>query len=472
MKIWQKVYIFSVLIFFIIFNTTNIFIIEKKYRTMLNNDIQLALAEQFSFYSGLNVSIPLYTQMQLYSTNIYSMENLISNSIKNYIESNSKNEAIVEVMDKEGAILYSNAPFKIPTNRKEIEDLKENTRHYIIRDIDDKTYIFISNLITIEKEDYILTYIRDISPVFKDRKNDYSLFLKIDFAATILFVVMMFFVSSYITRPIHHLIDATKRISKGHFSEKVRVQTKDEFAILAKHFNTMSDMIEEKINELKKNNEEKQRFINNLTHELKTPLTSIIGYSDLLRKTKYDEKIFNEGLHYIYKEGKRLEDLASHLMRLLDKDENVLLKNESILDVILDIKGAITPYLNEKNMNLLIEGKDFKVDMERELIKIVISNLVTNSIKASPEGTTIEIHVNNKDFKIEVKDYGCGIPREHIKNVFEPFFMVNKSRTRNNNGAGLGLAICKRIMDIHHGSIMIESEVGKGTVVTLLFDSK
>ncbi|WP_042349203.1 sensor histidine kinase [Bacillus massiliigorillae] len=469
MKFWQKVFLFSFFLFIITFNGTNIYIIEKKYTAFMDNEIRRTLAEQASFYSGLQASNPLFKRLKMYVKTIEPDANLLQTYVSTFFQKNKKNDSYVEIVNPNGQIVYSNVPFKMSNDRAEMQDLKPNIRQYIIRDMNEKTYIFISNIIDFENEGYYLSYIRDLSHVKAERQQEYKWFLQIDIVACFIFMIMLYFVSSYITRPINLLIEATKRISKGHFSEKVHIQSKDEFALLAKHFNMMSDVVEDKLNELQRNNEEKQRFIDNLTHELKTPLTSIIGYADLLRTTKYDERVFNEGLNYIYSEGKRLEELAFNLMGLLERRDAAHFREESILDVIFHIKGAITPFLNEKGITLQISGDDFIVNIERELMNILLTNIINNSIKASDNNGNIEVICNAEKKSVAIKDYGIGIAEEHISQLFEPFYMVNKARTRSKNGAGLGLAICKRIMDIHQGTIRIESKENEGTVVLISF---
>nr|WP_246583021.1 HAMP domain-containing sensor histidine kinase [Clostridium simiarum] len=282
----------------------------------------------------------------------------------------------------------------------------------------------------------------------------------------------MYFISNYITKPIKKLTEATKRISEGNFSEKVKVNSKDELGSLAKNFNLMAEVVDEKINELEKNNIEKQRFINNLTHELKTPLTSIIGYADLLRTTKYNEEIFIDGLNFIYKEGKSLEKLSFKLMDLiLLNKEDFKLEKQSIKEITLEVKGLLIPKLNKKNINLVIKGDDFELMMECTLIRVLLSNLIDNAIQASSPNSEVHVSINKEKYEIEIIDFGIGIAENHLDKIFEPFYIVDKARTRENNGAGLGLSICKGILDIHNGRFKVQSEVTKGTSIKLTFNT-
>ncbi|MFD3156941.1 sensor histidine kinase [Haloimpatiens sp. FM7330] len=470
MKFWKKIYLLSFTLFILIFNCAGIVLIENIHNKMLKIEVDRCLSEHLNIYSSVNLSIPIYDTLKRYSRNIKYDDEILINVINNYYKKNENKNVYMEILDLNNSKIFSNIDFELPENREEINLNKLNQRQYLIRDINNKSYIFISNLMKINNKSYKFTYIRDISDVYKERKTQYLFFLKLDIAASLAFALFMYFVSQYITNPIKKLIGATKRITEGNFSEKVKITSKDEVGILADNFNKMSDVVEQKIKELELNNYEKQRFIDNLTHELKTPLTSIIGYADLLRSTRYDEKIYIEGLDYIYKEGKRLEELSFKLMDLVFiKKEELDMRLGSMKKIIYEVKGLLFPKLKQKNINLILKGEDFQILMERDLMKILIANFVDNAIKASNENSEIYIYINKEKFEVRIKDYGIGISKEHINKIFEPFYMIDKARTRSNNGAGLGLSICKKIIDIHNGKIEVESEVNKGTLIKLIF---
>ena len=472
MKFWKRIYIFSLILFILTFNFAGISIIEKIHNEALKREINRCLGEHLSIYSGVNLSLPVYNTLKRYSRNINSDDEILSNAINDYYKKYNDKNAYVEIMDANRNIIFSNINFKIPDIREELRSLQPDIRQYIIKDIDNKSFIFISNLININNKSYTFTYVRNISEIYEERENQYVFFIKLDLVVSLIFMIFMYFVSKHITKPIQNLIGATKRIIKGNFSEKVEINSKDEFGVLAENFNIMTEVVEEKINELEINNSEKQRFIDNLTHELRTPLTSIIGYANLLRSTKYNEEIFIDSLDYIYKEGKRLEKLSFKLMDLiLLKKEEFKMQKESIKNIVFEVKGSLLPKLIEKNISLVIDDKDFELLMEHDLMKVLLLNLIDNAIKASKVNSEIHIGINKDKYEVVIQDYGIGIHKEHIDKIFEPFYMIDKSRTRANNGAGLGLAICKSILDIHNGSFKVESKVDKGTSIKLIFNT-
>lgn len=260
-------------------------------------------------------------------------------------------------------------------------------------------------------------------------------------------------------------------VAGGNFSERVEIVSDDEIGLLSGNFNNMATVVDDKINQLEKISADKQRSIDNLAHELRTPLTSIIGYADFLRTTKYDEETFIDSLSYIYEEGKRLEKLAFKLMDLIFVRKEDL-HEENLKELLIEIRNSFIPKLEEKNINLEISTENLNFLMDKDFIKILITNLVDNAIKASKIGDKIYISAyKNSESRIilEVKDMGVGIPKEDIPKVFEPFFMVDKSRSRANSGVGLGLSLCAEIAKIHDADIQIESELGEGTTIKLLF---
>lgn len=285
-------------------------------------------------------------------------------------------------------------------------------------------------------------------------------------------MLFMFFVSRRLTRSIEQLSRTAQVIAKGNFSERVHLNSKDEIGMMAHNFNVMAGVVEDKITHLERNNEEKQRFINHFTHELKTPLTSIIAYANFMRTTKYSEELFLDGLNVIYSEGKRLESLSLKLMNLIMmQGDNFQMEWHDLGVIITEMRPSLTMMAKEKQVEIFFEYGQGELQLERDLVKVLISNLVDNAIKASDEGGIITLRTtwSGDICSLEVIDQGIGIAKEHQPNLFEPFYMADKSRTRSRNGAGLGLSICQSIANIHNAVIRIKSTEGEGTTMEVLF---
>ncbi|HDX9578925.1 TPA: HAMP domain-containing histidine kinase [Bacillus pseudomycoides] len=472
MKFWHKISIYSSLLFLVIFNFGAVCLIQNSHNLNLKREIDRSLDEHRNISTGINY-YNMLSNNYLYSEskNIAKAED--KEVIKKYLEKlNSKNNYL-EIVDKNNHVVFSNLDFTVSQDREELTNAPQDKRKYIIRDVENKSLLFVTSLIKINGEDLKFSYVRDVTYIYEDKKEQYNFYIRLSISITIILAIGMYMLSRYITRPIEKLINITQIVSKGNYSKRVEIDSRDEIGILAENFNEMAAAVEQKISELEMKATEKQRFIDNLTHELKTPLTSIIGYADFLRLTAYNEQIFIEGLNHIFKEGKRLEELSWKMMDLmLLKRENFKMKKENIGDILFDIKDTLKPKLQSKSIHLMISSEDYEVVVERDLIRNFICNFIDNSIKASKEDSNIYLHVyKNKENKtvLEIKDEGIGISEEDLPKVFEAFYMADKSRTRANNGVGLGLTICSEIAKIHEIELEMESQLNKGTIIRITF---
>lgn len=469
MKFWQKIYVYSFLVFFIIFNAASILVIERSHNKMLEQEINNALSQNMSIHSSIDAIVPV---LRIYDSIDYE-ETVLTNIASEFVEKNNERDIYLTIVNDTNETIFSNANFKMPANRQELDKLAMDEIMYILRDIDERTMVFTSNMLDVHHKKYVFTYVKDVTPVYKDRLDQYSFFVKVDIAASLLYMVLMFIVSKGLTKPIDRLNQTAQVIAQGDFSERVTLKSNDEIGILACNFNHMASVVEETIHDLERNNHEKERFINNFTHELKTPLTSIIGFSNFLRTTKYNEEQFLDGLNVIYTEGKRLESLSLKLMDLILLQENhYKMEMYDLGAIIAEMQPALELKAKEKNIAIITEYEEGNLLLEKDLIKVLIFNLVDNALKASEENQHIAIQAYWKDnrYILEVIDEGMGIAKEHLDKIFEPFYMADKARVKRNNGAGLGLSICQNVASIHHAVLEVSSIENEGTTVKVIFD--
>ena len=223
----------------------------------------------------------------------------------------------------------------------------------------------------------------------------------------------------------------------------------------------------------------RREFVADVSHELKTPITSIMGYSDTLLEGEYDKETQERFLKVIATESRRMAKLVTDLLTLSRFDNNQILQEKTRFDL-----GELVKQCQE-SLEIQISGKNHKVECfvtadvppvyaDREGIQRVIINILTNAIKYTPEGGNIKIYVGfvYNDAYIKVIDNGLGIPEEDLKRIFERFYRVDKARTRKMGGTGLGLSIAKEILDRNGGNIDIKSEEGKGTEVVIRIPTK
>ena len=263
-----------------------------------------------------------------------------------------------------------------------------------------------------------------------------------------------------------------KQFSAGHYERRVSVRSKDELGQLAQDFNAMADSLEHKIWELNDAVERQKEFTASFAHELKTPLTSVIGYADTLRSRQLPPRLQMDAANYIFKEGRRLEALSFALLDLfaLEKEAPELVPCH-ILRLVQETADSAAYHLRQKHISLEIRVEDCTLPLAAELFKTLLYNLIDNARKASDEGSVILLRGLRTEagYSLSVIDRGRGIPADQLKRIIEPFFMVDKSRARAEGGAGLGLALCQKIAEVHHARLSFRSESGKGTAVTLTF---
>lgn len=216
--------------------------------------------------------------------------------------------------------------------------------------------------------------------------------------------------------------------------------------------------------------ERQERFMGAFAHELKTPMTSIIGFADLLRQDALDESTRIMAAQYIYSEGRRLERLSFKLLELLLLKKDAVTMTAVDLPVFLgEIQRSMAPVLKEKGIRLVCNADPGSARMEPDLVKSLLYNLVDNASKAIEKNGVIAIRAIHKPHgcQFQIADNGRGMEQQELERITEAFYRVDKARSRSQGGAGLGLALCKQIVQLHQGAIRFESNPGKGTRVTV-----
>lgn len=222
-----------------------------------------------------------------------------------------------------------------------------------------------------------------------------------------------------------------------------------------------------------------KEFVADVSHELKTPITSIMGYADTLLEGEYDKETQEKFLNVIASEARRMARLVTDLLTLSRYDNNkkrVRKESFDLGDLVKKCQDKLAIEIKKKNhmVNCFVTADVPPVYADRDDIERVVLNILTNSIKYTPEGGEIKIYVGfvYNDAYIKVFDNGIGIPEEDLNRIFERFYRVDKARTREMGGTGLGLSIAKEILDKNGGSIDIKSVVGQGTEVVVRIPTK
>lgn len=289
------------------------------------------------------------------------------------------------------------------------------------------------------------------------------------FVITAIACFVLFLILGKMLQPLSKLNTGAKQIAQGNYNNRIEVEKTDEIGELSQNFNQMAEAVQSRIEELKDVECRKTLFMGNLTHELKTPMTAISGYAKTLLSVKLSEQDAEDALTYIYEESCRLERLSKKLMNLLllEENESIQMAEVPADTLFYNAREVCQRSLDEDGITLVCResGETFLADAD--LLSEVLINLIDNARKASKSGDVIVVAASEN--RIVVEDFGKGIPEEEKHKILEPFYMIDKSRSRENGGCGLGLAITATILKRHNCLLRIESEVGRGTRMILQF---
>lgn len=313
--------------------------------------------------------------------------------------------------------------------------------------------------------------VRDVSRLYEDRETHYQVYRWIILLVVGASGAVMFALSYWLTSPIRSLGRAANQLAQGDYSTRAQVMGGDEIGELAVNFNHMADAIEKNIQELEEAARRQEDFTASFVHELKTPLTSIIGYADMLRSRELREDMRFKAASYIFSEGKRLENLSLSLMSLqvVGRSETEA-KTVNMRKLVADAARISQPAMKAKGLELTARAEEGTLQGDAALLQTLLQNLLDNARKATAAGGRVVLVGRSAEegYQVTVADQGRGIPARELDKITEPFYMVDKSRSRAEGGAGLGLALCKQIVELHRGQLRFESKEGKGTIVTVV----
>lgn len=329
----------------------------------------------------------------------------------------------------------------------------------------------------IRSEDKILGVVRIAVPLSDVQLQLYAFYAAVVIGAAAVIcigLIISYFMAKSISSPIRQMKSIAQKISKGDFSQKAIIKSNDELADLAGALNAMADELQIKIERLSHMDRVRTDFVANVSHELKTPLTSIRGFVETLEDGAIDDS--NKARRFlavIKKHTQRLGNIIDDLLKLseLESGRRMEMSNFDLKDLIDEVVMGFGYAVTAKHqiLDAQIAAGDFNILGSKERLEQVFVNLIDNAIKYTKAGGKIKVRLAQTDDSViaTVEDNGIGIPKEDIERVFERFYCVDKAHSREIGGTGLGLSIAKHIILAHKGDICIESEFGVGTKVLL-----
>lgn len=326
-------------------------------------------------------------------------------------------------------------------------------------------FIFMINLITTVITGVLMYISFDLGILNEKNITDIMVLPIITLVSCILIGVVVSACSSRaVLKNVREFIEATDKLSRGDFSARLNIRKPPEFRILSKNFNTMAE-------ELGSIEVLRTDFINNFSHEFKTPIISIKGFAEILKDDDLSKEERNEYLDIIIEESKRLTSLATNVLNLSKIETQAILKEKQMFNIGEQIRQSILlldSKFQSKNISLDINIEDCNIYANKKMLNQVWLNLLDNAIKFNNENGLVSVNMKKKEKEILITiiDSGIGISKEVVSKIFDKFYQEDTSHSTKGNG--LGLTIVKKIIELHGGTIECESIVSKGTKFTII----
>ncbi len=310
-----------------------------------------------------------------------------------------------------------------------------------------RTYmLFEAEVETVGNPPVTLLTGHDVTSVFAARDRALLRFWEMELVVLVCAGAMIALLSRWLTKPLARLTQASESIAGGAYGERTGLSGGDEIGVLSRSFDAMAAAVQEKVDALELSVRQREDFMSAFTHELKTPMTAVIGYADTLRSMQCEPEQQQRAANYIFLEPLELERVFARARAALGPS-------------VAPVEPVFQP------------APGVRVRGDADLLVDLLYNLVQNAARARPKDGRVSIGwhtaAEGQGVDVTVRDTGCGIPAAALARVTEPFYMVDKSRARAGGGSGMGLALCEKIAALHGGRLQIESVEGEGTAVTV-----
>ena len=450
MKFWQKTYLFTLILFLLCLNAGILSLTVYTYRQNIEATEITASAEQN--YIALSFERDYDSLM---SDNPNATVTLLMQSFGAHYG----NKGLYLTFEEKGSILYTNFPHSC--------DLPQNTITHT--DFDGQRHILISTEVCNGR--YTLVYGKNVESLHQEFCGLMVTYVTTALAISAVLAICLYFILRELSKPLDRLKATTERIENGDFSATAQELGNDEFTVLAKSFNSMLATINRQMEALETDARQKQMLVDNMAHELRTPLTSIHGYAEFLEKAAATEEQRIIAAKYILSESERLQKISEILLDSAYIQGNPpQMSSVDVSKILFDVAEKLEAKAASFGVTLAYDGQPLIVFGNETLLSMLFYNLTDNAIKACCDGGVVQIQWD--EHRILIQDNGKGMTPEQLQHITEPFYRTDRSRSRAEGGAGLGLALCQQIVQIHGWQMQFESQIGTGTKITLTFTTR
>lgn len=458
MKFRYKITLYMISLLAIFYGIGGTILISGSFHSALNREKESAR----SSYQMLLDTLQIMNQ-----TESWNNEDTISDILKQLSGQSGNSWVALQLSDGDG-ILYQMGTVE-PVNRELPAGQKnESCRISSFAGADDRWYLQASGLVAMGEKQLMLTVIYDISSIYADRSNQQRTYSRIYFVMLLTCLVVVYGTAYLLTRPLSKLSKATRRFASGNLSYRSMVRTNDEIGDLSQDFNVMADQVEAGVEQMQVTVAMQEQFMGSFAHELKTPMTSIIGYADLIRRQTLDREEEAEAANYIYTEGKRLERLSYTMLDIFSVEQKELpMISVAPGGLVKDMVEHLRPVYKKDGIHIRGQIEAGNCLLEPDLFRSLLLNLIDNSRKALKNNgqygqIEVTLRMLEDGCQLEVADNGPGVSGEDMQRLTEAFYRVDKARSRKMGGAGLGLTLCERIVELHHGELEFQNQEPHG----------
>lgn len=461
MRLSWKLFFITTPVFVLCLTVFGLWMIQDSFQTSLNKEIERCMVENQMFQNSYELTKHSLSEEQKAQATMRKI-------IESFHRKSSQDNEGVRIYSADGSVLYQDGEFSISHDILWQLDTEQNVGYEIFR-VGGEMYVVVAA--RTESGEYIETT-KNISDTYKNRASMYARYQAGVLLMTVLVGGVILIVLFLVMRNMQKLSRATRQFARGRYDVRVKIRSTDEVGVLAADFNWMANAMNMQMERLRNEVHRQEEFTAAFAHELKTPLTSIIGYADTIRQMELSAEETDMCADYIYRQGKRLQSLSYKLLDVtLAGKQEIVLREIEAAQFLGEVAETVKAALDEKNLTLHVDASEGVVYGDRELLASVFINLIDNARKACDPGKSIWMTGRpfREGYLITVRDEGGGIPEEELSRITEAFYMVDKSRARKEGGAGLGLALCQKILELHQASWQIENEDNIGLKVTVRF---
>lgn len=431
-------------------------IISASSKVIVSSAVSVTVAEEQTLLTRV--------QDQLRKIGTVSNENALHYVFKSIsAQSGPGCEYVLQLADSE---IYNNSgisPYVLLHAKGTQIEVDNEEYQFLISAINGESYCVVGYEFPYYQDAYTISVVKNVTEQMGQIQDLQVYCLTLGFIVTLIAALLIALFLANNLNPLQILRRNAEAIASGDYSDRISVPQNDEIGMVADSFNRMAEAVETHIAEVEKTSQERNMLLHALSHEMRTPVTAISGYAYALTHMRMHEEQKEEALEFLESESRRLERLYTKLTQLLTvTDSQIEFAPINPEEFENRINSLLAPMAEKHGICLEIQMGCTPIIGDSDLLLMLLTNLYDNARKA---GASI-VSITLSDRTLSVSDNGCGIPEEILDKIMQPFFQGDASR--NQEGFGLGLALCRRIALLHGSDLMVESASGKGTTFTTL----